>query len=104
MIHAVRPGQTIDHEYYINNCLQPVIDEVKRQRPSLGVQSIKLHNDNDKPHIRRDVINYLESEGVTVIPHLPNSPDLAPCDFWLFDLIKQNIGDQIYEVVEKRRV
>ena len=26
--------------------------------------------------------------------HPPNSPDLSPCDFWLFDLIKQNIGNQ----------
>ena len=24
----------------------------------------------------------------------PNSPDLSPCDFWLFDLIKQNRTDQ----------
>jgi hypothetical protein len=64
-----------------------------RNKGLLCVQSIKLHNDNGKPHIHRDVINYLESEGVTVIPHPPNSPDLAPCDFWLFDLIKQNIGD-----------
>ena len=26
--------------------------------------------------------------------HQPaNSPSLAPCDFWLFDLIKQNLSD-----------
>ena len=52
------------------------------------------------------MVNYLESEGVTVIPHPPNSPDLAPCDFWLFDLIKQNLDDQddsdsLYESVTK---
>ena len=23
-----------------------------------------------------------------------NSPDLSPCDFWLFDLIKDNLNDQ----------
>ena len=39
-------------------------------------------------------LNYLESEGITIIPHPPNSPDLSPCDFWLFDLIKQNLTDQ----------
>ncbi|CAF4939377.1 unnamed protein product [Rotaria sp. Silwood1] len=106
LIHSVRRGQTMDHDYYINNCLQPVIDEVKKQQPSLGIQSIKLHHDNGKPHIHQTVINYLQSEGVTVMSHPPNSPDLSPCDFWLFDLIKQNIGDQddsesIHEAVIK---
>ena len=24
----------------------------------------------------------------------PNSPDLSPCDFWLFDLMKENLTDQ----------
>ena len=38
--------------------------------------------------------------------HPPISPDLAPCDFYLFDLIKQNLDDQddsesLYEAVVK---
>jgi hypothetical protein len=40
------------------------------------------------------VTSYLESEGITIMPHPPNSPDLAPCEFWLFDLIKENLADQ----------
>lgn len=92
--HRVERGKTIDHEYYMNNCLEPVLEEIKNQRPSLGVHGIKLHHDNGRPHIHKDVVSYLESEGVTVMPHRPNSPELAPCDFWLFDLIKQNIDDQ----------
>ena len=38
--------------------------------------------------------NYLEAEGLTIIPHPPNSPYLSPYDFWLFDLIKENLTDQ----------
>ena len=90
----------------MDNCLQPVIDEIKSRRPSLGIRAIKLHHDNGKPHIHKDVVDYLESEGVTVIPHSPNSPDLSPYDFWLSDLIKQNLDDQdgsesLYEAVVK---
>ena len=106
LIHLVKPRETIDHDYYIDNCLRPVIDEVKTQRPALGVQSIKLLHDNGKPHIHKDVINYLQSEGVTIMSHPPNSPDLSPCDFWLFDLIKENIGnhddaESLHEAVTK---
>lgn len=42
LIHSVERGQTIDHQYYIDNCLQPVIDEIKSQRPSLGIRAINF--------------------------------------------------------------
>lgn len=38
--------------------------------------------------------SYLESEGLTIISHPPNSSDLSPCDLWLLDLIKLNLSDQ----------
>lgn len=40
------------------------------------------------------MLPYLESESLMVMPHPPNSLGLSPCDFWLFDLIKQNFNDQ----------
>ena len=43
--------------------------------------------------MHKDVVNYLESEGIKIIRQQANSPSLAPCDFWLFDLIKQNLSD-----------
>jgi histone-lysine N-methyltransferase SETMAR len=94
LIYRVEWGEAIDHHYYINNCLRPLVNEIKRQRPSYGTSRIKIHHDNGRPHIHKEVSNYLESEGLTIIPHPPNSPDLSPCDFWLFDLIKENLTDQ----------
>ncbi|CAF1411114.1 unnamed protein product [Adineta ricciae] len=67
---------------------------VRQNRPSYGTRGIKFHHDNGKPHVHNNVLAYLESEGLTVVPHPPNSPDLSPCDFWLFDLIKENLPDQ----------
>jgi histone-lysine N-methyltransferase SETMAR len=94
LIHPVERGQAIDHHYYINNCLRPLIEQVKCRRPSYGTRAIKIHHDNGRPHVPKDVSDYLESEGLTIIPNHPNSPDLSPCDFWLFDLIKENLTDQ----------
>ncbi|CAF3945481.1 unnamed protein product [Rotaria sp. Silwood1] len=68
-------------------CLRPLVNEIKRQRPSYGISRIKIHQNNGRGHIHKDVSHYLESEGTTIIPHPPNSPDLSQCDFWLFDLI-----------------
>ena len=43
--------------------------------------------------MHKDVVNYLESEGIKIIRQPANSPEVAPCDFWLFDLVKQNLSD-----------
>ena len=54
---------------------------------------MKFHHDNARPHVAKSVKSYLEQQELTVIRHPPYSPDLAPCDFWLFDLIKRNLSD-----------
>ncbi len=95
LIHHVDRGETIDHHYYIDNCLEPLIDEIRKKKPTSGTHAIKLHHDNAKPHVHKDVLTYLGSEGIKIIRQPPNSPDLAPCDFWLFDRIKQDLTDQI---------
>ena len=89
LIHHVDRGDTIDHRYYIDNCLQLPIEEIRKQRPTSGTHAIKLHRDNAGPHVYKDIVKYLESQGITTIRQPVNSPDLAPCDFQLFDLIKQ---------------
>ncbi|CAF1684678.1 unnamed protein product, partial [Adineta ricciae] len=66
----------------------------RQQRPRSGPHAIKLHHDNGGPHVHEAVLDYLRSEGVAIIPQPPNSPDISPCDFWLFDLIKRNLADQ----------
>ena len=34
------------------------------------------------------VADYLTKMGIKTVPHLPYSPDLAPCDFWLFPKLR----------------
>jgi histone-lysine N-methyltransferase SETMAR len=94
LIRCVEGGESVDNQYYIRNCLRSVIQEIKRQRPLSGTHTIKLLCDNETPHVHQNVSDYLQSEGVTIISHPPNSPDLSACDFWLSDLIKRNLSDQ----------
>ncbi|CAF1140319.1 unnamed protein product, partial [Didymodactylos carnosus] len=94
LIHKVDKGKTINHNYYIENCLRPVIDEIRKQEKSSRTKCIRLLHDNGRSHIHRDVIDYLTEEGIEIIPHPPYSPDLAPCDFWLNNYIKINLADQ----------
>src|SRR6266511_3152836 len=42
----------------------------------------------------------LEKRKVNILPHPPYSPDLAPCDFFLFSKIKKELKNKKYNKVE----
>ena len=56
----------------------------KKGRPRIGVCGIKLLHDNTPAHKSATVQEYLKESGLDVLDHPPYSPDLSPCDFWLF--------------------
>jgi len=39
-------------------------------------------------------------QNITVCPHLPYSPDLAPCDFWLFSEVKMTTKGKRFESIQ----
>ena len=40
---------------------------------------------------------------IMTVPHPPNSPDLALCDFWLFPKQKEKIRGRSYEKIEEMK-
>ena len=94
LIHVIGKGNTIDHDYYTQNCRNSIVKRIWKQRKLSGTHSIKLLYGNARPHIHSHVVNYLTQEGINAMPH---SPDLVPCDYWLNDYIKRNLTDQINE-------
>jgi histone-lysine N-methyltransferase SETMAR len=47
-----------------------------------------VHSDNARPHTAKKVLDFLEQNGMERAPHPPYSPDLAPCDFYLFGYVR----------------
>ena len=41
--------------------------------------------------------------GIKTFPHPPHSPDLAPCDFWLFPNLKENLTGSRCETIEEMK-
>jgi histone-lysine N-methyltransferase SETMAR len=91
IIHMLERGDSITGDYYKDNCLKPLSDNIKRRRPKSGLHAIKLHHYNARPHQTNDIKIFLQQQGVTVMPHPPSSPDLVPWDFWLFGYLKQQL-------------
>lgn len=93
LVHCLDKGKTMSAQTYIEDCLKPVVCAIQKQRSKTGTKSMKILHDNAKPHVAKVVQEYLNSEGIGRIDHPPYSPDLAPCDFWLFSKIKLHLTD-----------
>jgi hypothetical protein len=84
----VPPGQTVNGNFYCD-VLRRLREIVLCKRPvKWRNNSWALHHDNAPSHTSLLVLQFFTSTKKTVIPHPPYSPDLAPCDFFLFPKIK----------------
>jgi len=52
-------------------------------------------------HTALSVTRYLASLGWTVVPHPPYSPDLAPCNFFLFPTMKKTLKGKRFATMEE---
>ncbi len=50
-----------------------------------------LHQEYAWPHSARTTQDFLQAKKVEVMEHPLYSPDLAPCDFWLFPPLKHEL-------------
>jgi histone-lysine N-methyltransferase SETMAR len=66
-------------------------DEKRAQNlPKNRSRSILLHLDNAMPHHTPRDFDHL---GITRLSHPPYSPDLVPCDLWLFETLKRRLEE-----------
>jgi transposase len=61
-----------------------------------------LHpHDNAPAHTALSVQRFLAAKNMAVVPHPPYSPDLAPCNFFLFPWVKLKLkGRRFQDVTE----
>ena len=83
-------GGTVDTGTFIQilGCFREALRE---KRPHL---TCLLHLDNVPAHGSRDTRLHLLMTGQCTVSHPALSPDLAPCDFWLFGKIKKPLRGQ----------
>lgn len=78
-------------KYFVEQIL-PKIDSFYRGfRPKNRAKNVFLHLDNAKPHNAKISKYKIDEYGLIRMEHPPYSPDLAPCDFWLFGFLKEKL-------------
>jgi len=99
--HEYAPdGQTINKEFYVE-VLRRLRESVRRKRQEKwrDVDWI-LHHYNAPAHTSHLVHRFLAKRGTAQLQQPPYSPDLAPCDFFLFPRLKKVQKGHRYEATE----
>ena len=90
-------GSSVTGKFYRESVLTQLVDFYQKRRPRTGVRGIKLLHDNALAHKSATVLEYLKESGLDVLHHPQYSPDLSPCDFWLFPRLKEMLAGHRFE-------
>jgi len=96
--HEYAPdGQTINKEFYVE-VLRRLPESVPRKRPEKWrVGDWILHYDNAPAQTSHLAQQFLAKHGTAQLQQPPYSPDLAPCDFFLFPRLKRVLKGHRFE-------
>ena len=86
--HEYAQGQTVTKQYY-EGVLCCLCNAVWRKQLFLWAAGTwQLHHDNAPAHSSHLIQGFLAKHNIPLIRQAPYSPDMAPCDFWLFPKLK----------------
>jgi len=101
VLHEFIPtGQMVNKEFY-KTVLQRLRNAVRRHRPEKWRSgNWILHHDNTPAHRAVTTNEFLAKHYIPSLPQPPYSPDLAPCDFFLFPQLKKIMKGRRFDYVE----
>lgn len=91
------PGRTVNKEYYLQ-VLRNLREAIRRKRRELWRNnSWILPHDNAPAHTALLIQQFLAKNNTVVMSQPPYSPDLAPCDFFLFPKLKRTLKGNVFQ-------
>ena len=93
----VLKGSSVTGKFYRESDLTQLVDFYQKRRPRTVVRGIKLLHDNAPAHKSATVQEYLKESGLDVLDYPPYSPELCPCDSWLFPRLKETLAGHRFE-------
>ncbi len=95
-------NERMNSELYIA-ILHQFREAFRRKHPDLWRNEWFYHQDNAPCHVSLDMYDYFHSVSMAenIWPHPAYSPDLAPCDFWAFPVLKKQIRGHRFADLEE---
>ena len=89
VVKTLPPGKKFNSQFMQDIVIPELCSNMKKFRVKNGAKGTFLHMDNATCHKSKSTQNKIALSGIKTIPHPPYSPDLSPCDFWLFGRLKE---------------
>jgi hypothetical protein len=83
--------QKYNSQIFTETVLPSIEKELAECRPKLRTTTAHLHVDNAKPHTSKMSIEMIKEMCFILVPQPLYSRDLAPCNFFLFGYLKQQL-------------
>ena len=80
-------GQRVTTDVYVD-VLKNVVDAVRKKRLEHVPRGWTLLHDNARVHTSAKVRSFIQRNNIKVLDHPAYSPDLSPCDYFLFSRLK----------------
>ena len=96
----VPKGQTINSAFYCE-VLTTFLRHLKLKRPEKIRDGWLLHQDNARPHVSKETAAFMMAKSIKTLSHAPYSPDLAPCDFFLFPNLKKELAGKHFNTEQE---
>jgi transposase len=99
LIDVLPKGLKFNVAHYINTILIPLVER-RSAHGTANERKLIVHADNARPHTAKVSTQFLAENRMKPAPHPPYSPDLAPCDFYLFGYVKQRLAGFSFDSAE----
>ena len=90
-------SEVIESSSWISDIHSKVKSHYEKLRPATGLRGLCLIHDNAPAYKCILVQDFLKEEKVVQLSHPSYLPDLSPCDFFLFPLLKKTLSGHRYE-------
>ena len=95
--------KTVTADWYVNHCVPKIFQAWCKRRPRTGVRGLRLHHDNASVHTAAVTLDFVSAIDIQLVIRPPYSPDLAPCDWFLFYSVKWQLKGKQFQNAKDAR-
>ena len=90
-MHSLPTNISFTSTYICQHILEELTTNAKASIKNVTKKNLILHFDNARPHIAKSTTEKIEELHWERLEQPPYSPDISPCDFFLFGYVKSKL-------------
>ena len=99
--HYCPAGQTVNTAYYEKVLTQLIQAHIPKKPPEYQGGRWKLHQGNARPDVSKRMPEFFAKKKIELVLHPPYLLDLAPCNFYLFLIMKKYLKGRRFKSRDK---